>query len=465
MILKPTITYPSGGEIIHDSKLTITWNDYNLNRNYEYEIFFTDDYSDNCNWIQIATVSGLKDLYEWNIPNYIRSNNIRLSIRIKLPNGEKSEYSIIGSNFSVKKQNLSLPSFISPISGNSYDKYIEIIPDYFSINGTYSQRSYLQFFYSSKKLNIDLTSFAQDVPIYTKNIIWNTINLLPSDDYILHIFLSDYDGNTSDMLQITNIHISHSGYFIIDTTPPVSSIEINNGDNFTKNREINIKILSFDETTGVHSMQIIEGSNISKPEPIANVKSFILSENDGTKSIELLLQDYGANRNNDNIYRLFDKFLFDNTIIDMTYLNDGSLWCILKDENSLYKINEYPSKILSLNNEPTCIVSFNNQIYISTVDNNYGTLNKYTGAYSLEIIYGFDDENSYITCMESYNAKLYIGMKNGKVYAYNGATISLVGQFLNPILSIKSDNGSLYLTLKNNDKIYALINNDFVEVI
>jgi len=121
--------------------------------------------------------------------------------------------------------------------------------------------------------------------------------------------------------------------------------------------------------------------------------------------------------------------------------------------------------VLSLSNEPTAIASFNNQIYIATVDElNLGTLNRYTGASSIEVIIGFEIPDSNITCMAGHAANLYLGMQNGSVYIYDGATITLVDQLTNPVASMSSDGSSLYLALRNSDKAYVLNNGSFVEV-
>ncbi len=470
MMLKPTITYPIGGEDIHESLMTITWAGGGADDGvgYEYEVFFTDIYNieEEPDWVQIASIPSSATQVIWDIPSHIRSNRVRVAVRTKSIRGERSDFSISGANLSIKRRNLTVPAVLSPVSSSSYDKYIEIILDYASIKGTYSQRSYLQLSYSSQKANISITALAQDVPIYTKSIIWNTIDLTPSDDYILYVTLSDSDGNVSDTLQIKNINISHEGYFIIDTTPPVSSLVVNDGSDFTKNRDVNVQIVSFDETTGVHSMQLLEGSNKANPEPIANVKSFELSDQDGTKVVELLLQDFGANRNDNQTYRLFDTVMSGtNPVVDATYLNDGSVWVIVGNAKTLYQIDEYPVFVLSLTNEPTAISSFNNQIYLATVsDLNQGTLNRYTGASSIEIIMEFDIPDSNITCMISHYAILYIGMQNGSVYAYDGATIFLVDQLPNPIASMSSDGSSLYLALRNSDNAYVLNSGSFIEV-
>lgn len=470
MVYKPTLTYPIGGESIHDSPITITWTGQASSdgRGYEYEIFYTDVYNveEEPDWIQIATVPGSSSSYVWNIPSQIRSSLVRVAVRTKSYRGERSDFSLSTANFSIRRHNLIVPALLSPVSGLSYDKYIEIIPDFSSIQGTYSQRSYLHLYYSSNKANIPLTALAEDVPVYTPSITWNTIQLVPANDYVLYVSLADDEGNVSDTVQIKDIQIAHQGYFIVDTTPPVASITVNNDEDFTKNQDVSVNIISYDESTGVHSMQLIEGTSTALPEPVANVKSFTLSSTDGVKVVELLLQDFGANRNNNQIYRLFDTVLSgSNPIVDAAYLNDGSLWVLVGTEKSLYQVTNYPNLMLTLSNEPTAIANYNNQIYIATIDTeNQGTLNRYTGASAIEIITGFELADSNITTMVTHNGFLYLGMENGSVYVYDGATVSFVDELDNPIATMNSDGSSLYLALANDNRVYVLNNGNFVEV-
>ena len=55
---------------------------------------------------------------------------------------------------------------------------------------------------------------------------------------------------------IQQIRIRHAGDFIVDTLPPVGSVVINDGDGFTKNPTVSLKLDAVDETTDVKDLDI-----------------------------------------------------------------------------------------------------------------------------------------------------------------------------------------------------------------
>jgi len=79
--------------------------------------------------------------------------------------------------------------------------------------------------------------------------------------------------------------------YVIDTTPPVGSFTINGGAAATNSRSVTLSISCSDTETGCSKMMFSEdGSNWTDPENFSTIKSYTLSQGDGTKTIYLLLQ-------------------------------------------------------------------------------------------------------------------------------------------------------------------------------
>jgi hypothetical protein len=467
----PTLIYPNGGETVIDKELTISWSlpapISSDDRAVLIEIYYTDqfDASTEPDWRQIAVVPSHATQYVWRFGSYVKSSRVRVAIRSRTSRGERSDFVISAGNFTINRRKLATPAVISPTPGSRWDKYIEIVPDHRAIEGTYSQRSFYQFAYSSAKANVPLTPIAQDVPVGTRSVIWNIIDVTPSDDYAIHVFLRDDDGNTSDTLLIKGVTVAHEGYFLIDTTPPVATIVINDDDEFTRDRDVTVKIVSYDDTTGVHSMQLFEGENAARPEPVANVRPFKLSEEDGTKIVELLLQDFGANRNSDRVQRLLESVIGDGLSITDVLFASGYVWVTTTGGgNYLYRVGEYPLRVYTFSSQPTALGSYNSQLYVATTTaaTNKGTLYRYTGASTIESVYAFSGSDSAVNCMAEHAGKLYIGLENGGVFEYDGSTFASIADVSNPVRSIVSDGNSLYLVMKNSSDLMIYNGSDFV---
>jgi hypothetical protein len=469
----PTLRYPNGGEtIVGGTTITTTWttptpasDDYRL---VQIELFYTDDYEPNREptWIQIASVPSSDTSYPWRVPNFIHSPRCRVAVRAKNSRGERSGYSVSAANFLITHKKLKTPALISPTSHSRYDKYIEIVPDDRAVAGSYSQRSRYQFFYSSVSANVPPTPLSQGVPVGTKSVVWNTIDVPPANDYAIGVYVADDDGNRSDTLIVEGITIAHEGFFLIDTVPPVASITINSGEEFTRFRDVSVNIVSYDETTGVHSMQLIEGTNKALPEPVASVRPFKLSEDDGTKVVELLLQDFSGNRNITDIQRLFENILEQTgLVIEDIAFDSGVAWVATSGTaNSLYSIEDYPQKVYTFTGVPTAVGVYNSLTYVATKSaTNKGTLYRYTGALTVDAINTFTDSDSVINCIANHGIKMYLGFENGNVYSYDGYVLVKVDEMSNPVSSLMSDGSSLYLAMRNDDGVYIYDGSGFVK--
>lgn len=482
---KPTLLYPNGGETILTSSINIQWNNSSYSIPIDIakipkkiEIFYTLDYNINeeSDWTQIATVPTNVESFVWRYGKNIKGNKCRVAIRTRGIEGSSSDFSISSADFSIQQPTLVSPLIISPVHNGKYNKFIEIMTDDTSIIESFSQRSSYQFFYSSASLDIPKTSIAQDVAIGSGTYIWDISGLSPANDYVFQAYLEDDNGNQSNSVFVKNISISHDGDFIVDTLPPIASITINNNANFTKTRDINVNIVAADETTGVHAVRIKEelnenskkyiDENISEPEPNANVKRFVLSDPNDVKTIQLLAQDYGANRNDEStkFQRVLQVLveLEDTEIVDIAVdQNNAVLWAVTTGTyKNLYKITDFPALISTFEDEPTSIALFQSVVYVATKSAGKGSLYKFIGDVELEET--FDTVDSVINTMAIYDDKLFLGMENGMIYSFDGLAFVLIDTVSGPTKQLYSDGNVLYLSQKNNLNVYVWNGSEFI---
>jgi hypothetical protein len=470
--LSPTIISPNGGESIFGNEILITWTVPSGDPTSSLELFFTVNYDpfNDPNWQQIATLPYNATNYLWRFGNALRSNQCRIAIRSRDSLGDRGGMSISANNFSIHRKQLISPSLINPLPNGRYDKFVEIITDDSGIVNSYSQRSSYQFYYSSLSAGIPSTLIAQNVIIGSDPVIWNTLSLPPANDYVLEAYLSDSDGNLSNSTYIRSINIVHEGFFIVDTIAPVASISVNNGDAFTRFREVNVSIVAQDAATGIHSLRLLDQHTVGAPEALTNVKRFVLSDNNEVKSVQLLLQDFGANRNDELqiIQRIFQVIVeLNNTqIVDIAIdIANKVCWAVTSgDFKNLYKITDFASLLSTFEDIPTSVAVFQSLPYIATntVDNK-SVVYRFNGG-TLELLTAFTDADSTINSMVSYGAKLYIGMENGNIYSFDGLNFVLFTHVLNPVSLLYSDSNVLYLIQKKDLKLYVLNGTSFSSV-
>jgi len=466
----PTLLYPNGGEQIFAAETVISWeissnNDPNA---VSYEIYFTElfDPFKEPDWIQLAVVPGNVSQYVWQNGVTLHSSTCRISIRARANNGERSLFFVSAANFSVYCKKLATPIILSPTPG-SYDQYISILTDDSGLTDSGSQQSLYQFYYSSDNLSIPNTVIAENVPPGT-SITWETINLLPSNDYVFSAYLADNDGNTSDVAIVSGVTISHEGFFLIDTQPPVAGVTINNNAVFTTQQNVNVEVVAYDATTAIQSMLLQEpGGNQTNPSPFINVQSFTLSASNAIKTVEIVAQDFAANRLGGTNQRTFEVMLdSSSSIVDLTVDNNNYVWFVTNGEtNSLYKVQNFASLVLTVVEQPTAVQAFGSFIYIATVTSNgFGKIYQYDGM-NLNTLITFSDNDSLINSTVVYQNQMYLGAENGLIYQFDGANFTTLNGTGNPISEMVSDGNLLYLSEKYSKNLYVFDGNSFINTI
>ena len=91
-------------------------------------------------------------------------------------------------------------------------------------------------------------------------------------------------------------------------------------------------------------------------------------------------------------------------------------------------------------------------LYIGVKDsNNLGSLLRYANRV-ITIISSFSTVDSVINSMVDFDDKLFMGLQNGRIYAFNGATSTLINEdniFSENIVNLSTNNGVVFVFLEN----------------
>jgi hypothetical protein len=469
----PLFVYPNGGETITSRTINITWirpADNVRDPFIWHELYFTDSWDTNKadDWRHIATVPPSAVGFVWNVPFSISSNKCRFAIRTRNTHAERSDYLISGDIFTIERSSLARPSVESPIDGGRYHHFVPIILDNSLIKDTSSRRSSYQIFYSSSDHQEDWKMIRQNVRVGSPPIYWDVRDLPASNDYSMKVALVDDDGKSSVPVFINNIQIDPMNYFILDTLPPSGTVSIEGDLEFTKERNIVVRLNAFDESTAVKSVQLREVSDsgtIDGPEQdMSNVKTWrIPGTEDGVRCIEAVFKDYGNNiidETDDGEQEFFRSYISNNNAEVGSFLVvlDGSVFVVWTAFGGVSPaLFRNKSSYISLDGLSTSMALFSSEIYlgIKTSDNK-GNLQK-IGESVVTDIYEFTDLDSVIMTMQEYDSNLYIGLQNGELHKFNGTTMTGVPvyDFGAQIDSLYSDGTLLYIGIEQTGSVYV----------
>lgn len=475
----PSLLYPNGGEFITSREITIKWlepTDINShNTLIWYEIFFIESYSNlkKPEWMKIAMIPTENTLFIWDIPDYIKGYRCRIGIQAVNNWGERSKMSYSAVNFSIQLPELPIPSVAEPLKNSNYYSFVPFIFDKKGIVGKSSQRSYYQIYYSSKNLNKDWTLIKGEIPVDSDPFYWDIRDIQSSDDYSFKIELIDEE-NISEPIFINNVTINSLNYFIIDTLPPVGSVKILNHKEYTKERDIIIETNPYDKTTAVKSFRIEQlnihstGNTVSVGpyNDINKLSTWHIQENDGPKLIQVRYKDYGNNilidSSDEDFFRSYQSLNNEEVTAFLTVktIDSYDAWTAFGGSSPQLYLNH--NLISTLEGEATSLTFYNNTLYIAIKDNNNkGILQRYA-AETIKNVYEINENDSIINTMVIFDDKIFMGLENGKLIAFNGSTVTTVNEnniFNNSINYIYSNNNNLFIFLEKYVNIWVLRKN------
>mgnify|MGYP001565500830 CR=1 FL=1 len=326
---------------------------------------------------------------------------------------------------------------------------------------------------------------------------------------------------------IYNIQIQQPGMFLIDTKPPQAVLDIEDSEGATNELVHTITIFAEDDTSEVEQIQIREcdastklalgntettnfgeiiecktiekllesdnvdfGKLIGKPLGYSTKTQWTLTDKSGLRKLEALLTDTGGNTSIQNISKTFiPVFRNDSLINDLivsveqknnTTINQDSqgnvivqeevstfeVAYLVTDDGQYWTLEPFPRLIgfaVSSRSLRKLFV-YNGSVYLFTYRSTVDSGIIYIDNKSLiSILFTFPNNLSQTNSVAQFSDILYIGLENGELWKYNGATVSLVTTFPSPISSIFGDNQYLYVSFYNSSLVVLYNGEEFFE--
>jgi hypothetical protein len=260
--------------------------------------------------------------YNWVIPEYLFGSDIFIGVRSINQSGQFSDYSSSGI-LSILSKPLPKISISNPISGKTYGSQINIqLQNSIISEDTYKLNRYrINLYYSSQSNDISYAPIVERVSGSTSQIIWNTSQLNPGQDYFIYGFYSDDFGRKGPQSSIGPFTVENQGYVIIDTDGPDVALKISSNNGYIRDRTVGIELFAYDDMSGIHGFKLIENERNADGSTTENSQSeprfyqknnFLqLSDKDARFVITGLVQDIAGNRANQedaSLIKIGNKF-------------------------------------------------------------------------------------------------------------------------------------------------------------
>lgn len=313
----PVLEFPIGSESIDTKIMQIKWHPPNVTvGQFEsvsaYEISYknTDIISlSKQGWETLSVLPSSSDFYNWIIPEYLFGAKIIIGVRAISRGGYLSEFAHSGV-FYLKPHPLPKPSISNPVTGLSYGSKIsiEINSSVLSDDSYRINRYRINLYYSSVLNNIFYAPIVERISGSTSRVVWDTTNLIPSEDYMLYCFVSDDSGMKGPQVSVGPFTIENQGYMIIDTEGPEVAVRISSTNGFVRDRDIGVELYAYDKLGGIHGFRLnesirdpitgIPSEEVSTSEPRFYQKNNYLKigDIDGRYIISALVEDLAGNR-------------------------------------------------------------------------------------------------------------------------------------------------------------------------
>lgn len=476
----PSIISPNGGEEFSEREVLITWSEpkkADFQSTFWYEIFYVDNYEQDAKnkWKQVAIVPSGVSSYLWKLNDSIKSLKCRIGIRAINQKGEKSKLSISSNNFKLNDRRLPIPSVSEPIPGRTYYSYVPIILDKEGLVGQCSQRAFYRIYYACNSLDIDWTVIYNDIPIENRITYWNISNFNMADDYKIKVELKDGE-LSSEPVFIEDIKIASSNSFIVDTMPPEGYIRILNNQEYVSSRNLNLELSAYDVSTDVQKYRVEQydigieeqsEENVGDFLSMSNFSTWNIRGNDGVKLIQSRFKDFAGNikgnSDDDKLFFRTYKSLNNSVISSFLYVKNGNSFdAYIAFGDNASEVYKNKNMLFSLSKNITSMSFYNNSLYFATHNNAHGVLSRYSNGEFSDLA-TINERDSIITSMAKFDDKLFLGTFNGKLYSFNGISLSLErtnDDINNDISFMGSDNNNLLVFFNNTTKMLILSKKD-----
>jgi hypothetical protein len=367
-----------------------------------------------------------------------------------------SEWSSNKTPFVVANHPPEQVSILTPLSGETFDNSlviawqeavpkdvdghivyykIQITPLYTSGNGWADVPDATSLSEGTTSFQIDITNFPD------------------GDDYGVRVTPYDELGAYGTPSEIGRLRVKHQGVFMIDTLPPSGNIEINDGEAFTTERRVNIRLNATDATSGIKDIRLKNGDEDcwSDWDTYVPQKFWDLTSGDGIKRVLVQFRDFANNITDYCDCEIVNRVLCDEGDVTDLEVYGDKLYASFDANGNLmeYKVLVRQAHAFD-ENSLNAMAALDSYLYVAA----YSSPNS--------IIYRFDGEPDEVTTisgevisMAAYNDKVYMGLRDGRVISLSGTSTTVVLSTGIPITRLRNDGTLLYAALASGGGYYV----------
>lgn len=452
---KPILTYPLNFDRIGGTA-AVTWRKPTIQacEPFTYEIQLTRSFSRDVGWRTIVTeVPSEQQALEYNFALIPSTPDCGLRIRSVDSKGLTSDWSSTVSAFSIADHVPYPVKILAPIGGETFDNDIVLVwreADIKSIDGrAVTYKVQITPAYTSDEGWIDVPN-ASGLLEGTSSYTLNAFGLPEGNDYGVQVITVDNGGNESPASSVGPFTIMHNGVFVIDTTPPMGSMTINDGEPLTKDVRVKLDLFGFDATTGVKEMRLRNADEDcwGSWDAFVPERFWDLSSSDGLKRVYVQLKDYANNVSEACDCEIVSRVLCgEGNVTDLEVFNNKLY--VSFDENG--NVLEYRALVRSLTGiiqpQVTAMAKLQNALYISAYDEEDGRSSIYRyDNNSVNVV--VSSLSGKITTMTTFLDRVYVGYDDGKIYSFDGVVLAPSYSDSRPIKRLRADGFILYASLE-----------------
>lgn len=458
---RPTLTFPTSSVSLSGT-VTVIWRESLPRDPYcwgpvTYEIQFTSSFSEGRGWRTLA--SGLEQgttSYDVDVSTIPATNDGGIRIRARDQRNLFSEWSSNKTPFVVANHPPNPVKILSPLSGETFDNTLtlvwqEAVPK--DVDGH-------RVFYRLQITPVYTTGQGwADVPNATSlaegtvSFIIDVTNFPEGNDYGVRIMPYDELNDYGEYAEIGRLKIRHEGVFMIDTLPPVGNIELNDGDPFTNDRRIRIRLNANDATSGIKDVRLKnDGEDCwSDWDTYVPQKFWDLTTGDGIKRVLVQFRDYAGNVTDECDCEIISRVLCDEgNVTDLEVYGDKIYAAFDANGNLMeYKVlsrqaHQFDEGVVS------AMATLSSFLYVATYSDPNTLIYRYDG--SPQFVATISGE---VSSMVAYNSKVYMGLRDGRVISLNGTSTTVVLSTGVPITRLRNDGTLLYVALESGGGYYV----------
>lgn len=452
---RPTLVFPRNYAVL-ENEVTIIWEQPTppdvCGDGVTYEVQFTRSFSSGTGWRTLAVnIPSSQTSFTFDVSEVPFTEDGGIRVRARDSRNLCSSWSSNVIPFQVKNHAPAQVVLLAPVGKQTFDNYILVMwreADSKDVDGH-------QVFYTvqatgSFSSGKGWTTIPDGGNLIegTNSFTINSFDFPEGDDYGIRVTATDELGAFSDPIEVGPLKVRHSGAFIIDTVPPIGSLDINDGAPLATDGRIKLSLFARDDTTGVKDVRFRnEGEECwGDWDTYAPQKFWDLTPLDGVKRVFVQYRDYAGNVSEVCDCEVISRvFCDEGNATDLEVFN-GRLYAAFDANGTLVEYKVLTRRVANLE-EPqiTALAKLENALYMASYDPDSEE----------SIVYRYDGSTTRITSvvgakiltMKDYGGKIYMGLDNGRIMELDGSLLSTSYLAPAPVSRLRTDGTVLLAAL------------------